>query len=138
VLAPAAATRVGLRREFLGVGLALAVAGGIGLRIWVYRSALGIPDSDEAVVGLMARHILHGQFTTFFWGQAYGGSQEALLTAPVFAVFGSSWVALRIVPIALAAAASLVCGAPVACIGEPAAAAAAALLWIWPPFRPTS
>ena len=34
----------------------------------------------------MARHILHGQFTTFFWGQGYGGSQEALLTAPIFAV----------------------------------------------------
>ena len=34
----------------------------------------------------MVRHILHGELTTFFWGQAYGGSQEALLTAPVFAV----------------------------------------------------
>ena len=56
----------------------------------------------------MARHILHGEFTTFFWGQAYGGSQEALLTAPVFWIFGIGWLALRIVPICLSAVAALV------------------------------
>ena len=68
------------RASLVWSGLLAAVCGaGILLRVWVYRSTLGIPDSDEAVVGLMARHILHGQITTFFWGQAYGGSQEALL-----------------------------------------------------------
>src|SRR5215467_12916871 len=76
----------------------LVVAGvaGLGIRLWIDRTWLGVPDSDEAVVGLMARHILDGQLTTFFWGQAYGGSQEALLAAPVFAVFGSSYAALRV------------------------------------------
>src|SRR5438034_7309610 len=39
---------------------------------------------------LMARHALHGQFTTFLWGTAYGGSQEAWLATPIFAVFGRS------------------------------------------------
>ncbi len=80
---------------------ALTSVGGVVLRVWVYRSVLGIPNSDEAVVGLMSRHALHGDFTTFFWGQYYGGTQEPLLTAPVFYVFGSSWLALRIVPIVL-------------------------------------
>ncbi len=88
-------------------GITFVVAGiaGVALRVWVYRSALGVPNSDEAVVGLMTRHIIEGEFPTFFWGQAYGGSQEALLTVPGFAIAGSGWLALRIVPIALYAVA---------------------------------
>ena len=64
-------------------GIALVGLLGIALRIWTYRSTLGIPNADEAVVGLMARHVLDGELTTFYWGQAYGGSQEVLLTAPL-------------------------------------------------------
>jgi hypothetical protein len=108
---------------------------GIALRIWAYRATLGTPNADEAVVGLMARHMLHGEFPTFYWGQAYGGSQEAFLTVPLFAVAGSSWAALRIVPIVLnAVAAVLVWRVGRRTIGEPAASVAAALFWIWPPF----
>jgi hypothetical protein len=115
--------------------LGLTAAAGIALRVWTYRSALGVPDSDEAVVGLMVRHVLHGQVTTFFWGQAYGGSQEVLLTAPVFWLFGSSWLALRLVPIVLVAAASaVVWRVGRRTIGEPGATLAAALFWIWPAF----
>jgi 4-amino-4-deoxy-L-arabinose transferase-like glycosyltransferase len=47
-------------------------------------------DSDEAVIGLMARHILQGDRPTFFWGQNYMGPFEAYFAAPFFAVFGSS------------------------------------------------
>jgi hypothetical protein len=84
----------------------------------------------------MARHVLHGQLTTFFWGQAYGGSQEALLTAPVFAIVGSTWLALRIVPMTLSAVTALVLWrVGRRTIGEPAAAVAAALYWLWPPFE---
>lgn len=115
--------------------LGLTAVAGIVLRVWTYRSALGVPDSDEAVVGLMVRHVLHGHLTTFFWGQAYGGSQEVLVTAPVFWIFGSSWLALRIVPIVLAAVASLVVWrVGRRTIGEPAATLAGALMWIWPAF----
>src|SRR2546426_9488220 len=91
----------GLRRLALsrwGLTFALVGVAGIALRIWVYRSALGTPNADEAVVGLMTRHVIDGQFTTFYWGQAYGGSQEAILTAPVFLIAGSSWLALRGIP----------------------------------------
>jgi 4-amino-4-deoxy-L-arabinose transferase-like glycosyltransferase len=115
------------------VGLAATGAAGVALRIWVYRSAAGYRDADEAVVGLVARHMLHGDFATFTWGQAYGGTQEELLTAPVFAVFGSSWVAMRIVPMVLSAvAALLVWRVGRRTIGEPAASVAGALFWIWP------
>jgi hypothetical protein len=47
-------------------------------------------DSDEAVIGLMARHILHGERPTFFWGQNYMGPFEAYVAAVLFALFGSS------------------------------------------------
>jgi 4-amino-4-deoxy-L-arabinose transferase-like glycosyltransferase len=127
-----------LRRPALsrwGLTFALVGVAGIALRIWVYRSALGTPNADEAVVGLMTRHITDGEFTTFYWGQAYGGSQEAILTAPVFLIAGSSWLALRMIPIALSAvAALLIWRVGRRTIGEPAAAVAAGVFWIWPPF----
>ena len=117
----------------IAIGL-LAVAG-VAERVFVYRSSLGVPDSDEAVVGLMARHVLQGQFSTFFWGSGYGGTIESVLTAPIFFAFGSSWLALRIVPILLSGLAALVVwriGRRL--YGEPAASVAGAILWIWPPF----
>src|SRR6476661_5650212 len=61
----------------------------------IYRLVLlarGWPalDSDEAVIGLMARHILHGERPTFFWGQNYMGPFEAYFAALLFMFFGSS------------------------------------------------
>jgi hypothetical protein len=130
-----AATAHRLTLSRWSVVFALVAVTGVVLRVWAYRSWLGVPDSDEAVVGLMVRHIQHGQLTTFFWGQAYGGSQEALITAPVFAVFGSSWLALRIVPILLNALAALILWrVALRLLSERAAAVAAAVFWIWPPF----
>jgi 4-amino-4-deoxy-L-arabinose transferase-like glycosyltransferase len=119
----------------LRITIGLAVLAGIVLRVWVYRSALGVPTSDEAVVGLMVRHALDGELTTFYWGQAYGGTQEVLLTMPVFFAFGESWLALRLPAILLTAAASLVVWrVGRRTIGEPAAAVAGALFWVWPPY----
>jgi hypothetical protein len=113
----------------------LAAGAGIARRVWVHRSALGIPDSDEAVVGLMVDHAMDGELTTFFWGQAYGGSQEVLATIPLFWLAGSSWLTLRLVPIALSAiAAVVVWRVGRRTIEEPAAAVAGGLMWIWPPF----
>jgi hypothetical protein len=118
-----------------GLLVALATVAGIALRVWVHRSALGTPDSDEAVVGLMVRHATEGELTTFFWGQAYGGSQEVLATVPLFWVAGSGWLTLRLVPIALAAiTAFVVWRVGRRTIGERAAVVAGCLSWIWPPF----
>lgn len=115
--------------------IAFVVGAGVVERVFVYRSSLGVPDSDEAVVGLMARHVLRGEFATFFWGSTYGGTIESILTAPIFFVFGTSWIALRIVPILLSAvAAFVVWRVGRRLFGEPGASAAAAILWVWPPF----
>jgi hypothetical protein len=116
----------------------VVVAGGVAglvLRVATHRSSLGVLDGDEAVWGLMARHVLDGEVSAFFWGQGYGGTQEVLATAPLFAVFGSGTVVMRLVPVALTAvAAALVWRIGRRTIGEPAATAAGVLLWVWPPY----
>ena len=47
-------------------------------------------DSDQAVNGLMARHILGGSFPQIYYGQDYCGSIEAYLTSSVFYLLGAS------------------------------------------------
>jgi 4-amino-4-deoxy-L-arabinose transferase-like glycosyltransferase len=114
----------------------VSVVVGVGLRIWVISSSsLGSLDSDEAVWGLMARHLLDGHWSTFYWGQTYGGTIETVLTAGVFAIFGTSTVALKLVPTVLyALAALLVWRVGRRIVGEQAGRVAAALFWIWPAY----
>ncbi|HWE83113.1 MAG TPA: glycosyltransferase family 39 protein [Gaiellaceae bacterium] len=107
----------------------------VAIRVWVYRSNLGIPNSDDAVVGLMARHIVDGQFTTFIWGQAYGGPQEALLAVPGFAIAGSSWFALLLGPQLLFLVGTvLVWRVGLRTLEGCGASVATALYWVWPPY----
>jgi 4-amino-4-deoxy-L-arabinose transferase-like glycosyltransferase len=54
-------------------------------------------DSDEAIVALMARHILDGERPVFFYGQTYMGSLDAFLIAVAFRFLGTSVFAVRIV-----------------------------------------
>ena len=58
-------------------------------------------NSDEAVVALMARHILQGDLPVFFYGQAYMGSLDAFLVAAGFAVFGEQVWVIRLVQLLL-------------------------------------
>jgi hypothetical protein len=62
-----------------------------------FRSVL--IESDEAVVGLMARHILHGEFPIFYYGQNYMGTTEAFVTALLFIPLGATSLALKLVPL---------------------------------------
>lgn len=72
---------------------------GLALRLAVIASPLGEIDGDEAVVGLMARHIAFlGERPVFYWGQPYLGSLEAFSAAPLFALFNSSTELLKLVP----------------------------------------
>jgi hypothetical protein len=74
---------------------------GLALRLAVIASPLGEIDGDEAVVGLMARHIAFlGERPVFYWGQPYLGSLEAFSAAPLFWVFNSSAPLLKLVPTA--------------------------------------
>ena len=58
-------------------------------------------NSDEAIVGLMGRHILEGKWPVFFYGQSYMGSLDAALVALGFMLFGSEVFVIRMVQILL-------------------------------------
>src|SRR5437867_117483 len=90
-----------MRRRAFAMGLGAALLIGLGLRLAVVASPLGELDGDEAVVGLMARHIAFlGDRPVFYYGQPYLGSLEAFSAAALFRVFNSSTVLLKLVPIA--------------------------------------
>jgi hypothetical protein len=78
-------------------------AAGLGVALVILRSLVWIVfeqshfDSDQAVVGLMAKHLAEGRaFPLFFYGQHYMLAVEAWLAAPVFAVAGASIAALKL------------------------------------------
>ena len=54
-------------------------------------------DSDQAIVGLMAKHLAELRaFPVFYYGQNYMLGVEAYLAAPLFAIAGASVVALKL------------------------------------------
>ena len=74
---------------------------GAGLRVGLLQTSLTEISSDEAVPGLQARHIwLAGARPLVDYENPPHGSMEMYLTAGVFALFGSSALTLRLVPLA--------------------------------------
>jgi hypothetical protein len=87
---------VSLRKQivtlFILLSGALVLFGAVLLTLQKYA------DGDEAVVGIMAKHILtKGERPLFFYGQVYGGGGaiEAYLATIPFAIFGTSSIALK-------------------------------------------
>lgn len=83
-------------RDLLLVLLAAAAA-----RALVLASGAVSFHSDEAVVGLMARHINQGARPVFFYGQAYMGTLDSWLVAVGFRALGESVLTIRLVQSAL-------------------------------------
>jgi hypothetical protein len=54
-------------------------------------------DSDEAVEGLMARHVLLGELPLFLWGQRYKGVPEVYAAAAALHFWPASVIALKAV-----------------------------------------
>lgn len=124
----------GLRPAVPPTWLVVAVVlAGLIVRLWILSSPLGTADADEAVIGLMARHFLQGEIRAFYWGQYYGGTLEQFLVSGVFAVFGSSVLALKLVSVPLVGVACLLtwrAGRHI--VGEGSARTAALILWVTP------
>lgn len=83
------------RRDWLTLA-AILLAAGI-LRAVILFGATDSLRSDEAVVGLMARHtVTRGETPIFLYGQVYGGGHAivAWIAAPMVALFGPSPTAL--------------------------------------------
>ena len=131
---PGAADRTSLDRRVVLLLIAVAVVIGALERWWVASHTLGTLTSDGSVVGLMALELLHhGQLPTYFWGQSYGGSIEAVGTAAVFLVAGhgtSQLLAASALSSALAALALWRAGRRL--VGDPAALLGALAFWVWP------
>jgi hypothetical protein len=72
----------------------------VAFRVPALMNAAGT-NSDAAIVGLQAMHILRGEWSWFLWGTGYQGSVDPLLTALAFAVTGPSPLVLMCVPLAL-------------------------------------
>ena len=79
------------------------VAAGVVLRAAFLFGHWGTVDSDEAVVGLMARGFHHAHWRAFYWGQHYAGTPETALVA----LTGASRASLKLVPCALSGVAAL-------------------------------
>ncbi|WP_319463657.1 DUF423 domain-containing protein [Micromonospora sp. RTP1Z1] len=91
------------RTPRLPVLLALLVGvAGVGYRLALLLADAPPTNSDEATMGLAALHIARGQdFPVWFYGQAYMGTLEAYLAAPLVALTGPSVLALRLPTLAL-------------------------------------
>lgn len=85
----------GIPAQVLGA-FVLVILLAIAVQLWVALKWSGSFDSDEAIIGLMSRHILEGNIPIYFYGQHYLGSLDAILAAPFLHIFGSSVLTLRI------------------------------------------
>jgi hypothetical protein len=89
-----------MRRHWIAVLIILLIAA--LFRAWLMADTRVAFESDEAVVGLMARHIKQGKpIPTFFYGQAYMGSLDAILVAGGFQALGESVQTIRAVQLVL-------------------------------------
>ena len=86
------------RRPYTAFFAALAIAAAlIAVRscVWIFFEQSGF-DSDQAVVGLMAKHLAEGRaFPLFYYGQHYMLAVEPWLAAPFFKMFGASVATLK-------------------------------------------
>jgi hypothetical protein len=109
----------------------LAVVVGTALRVWLLAH---LPlNGDEAVVGLMARSITQGHFSTFYWGQQYGGV-EPYVAAAAYEMFGQSPMVLNVVASVLSVLAAVLSALVVweMCGRRAVAIAVGALVWVLP------
>ena len=72
---------------------------GLLIRLLLQQQMQWSFDSDEAIVGLMAKHINEGkEIPVFYYGQHYMGSFEPILTSLFYKLFGINVLTLRAAP----------------------------------------
>jgi 4-amino-4-deoxy-L-arabinose transferase-like glycosyltransferase len=85
-----------MRRHALFIGLFILIAA--AARFTILLASQTHVHSDEAIIGLMGKHILEGRYFPFYmYGQPYnaGAAWEAYLAAIAFAFFGVGVIALK-------------------------------------------
>src|SRR6266536_3773170 len=84
-----------MRRHALFIGVFILIA---TARFVILLTSQTHVHSDEAIIGLMGKHILEGRYFPFYmYGQPYnaGAAWEAYFAAIAFALFGVSVIALK-------------------------------------------
>src|SRR5205814_8595766 len=84
-----------MRRHALFIGLLIIIA---AARFTILLASQTHVHSDEAIIGLMGKHILEGRyFPLYMYGQPYnaGAAWEAYVASVAFVWFGVGVVALR-------------------------------------------
>src|SRR5436309_647423 len=84
-----------MRRHALFIGVLVLIA---AARFAILLTSQTHVHSDEAIIGLMGKHILEGRYFPFYmYGQPYnaGAAWEAYFAAIAFALFGVSAIALK-------------------------------------------
>jgi len=121
-----------MRRRIGALSIAVAAVALIGLAARI-QVASSLPlNGDEAMTGLMARETLRGEPSWLVVGNAYGGTAETFLAAPLLALLPTSEAALRGVFIALWAAAAVLLGLSARrLVDTPTAALVACTYWLF-------
>ncbi len=71
-----------VRKKHIAISLVLLVLALVVYRVkFIIRGHISF-TSDEAIVGLMSRHILRGDIPLFYWGQNYQGTLQSIFAAP--------------------------------------------------------
>ncbi len=93
------AERATPRRGWFPLGLTAVLLLAVLARCYVTQRYYLAPNSDQAMVGLMARHILAGERPVFYWGQPYNGTLESYITALLYHLGWRGDAALHAAPI---------------------------------------
>ncbi len=116
------------RRWLAVLGIAAAAVAARGPLV---RATFALPVSnDDAILLLMGRHVLKGEFATILWNQPYNGTLDAYLLAPLLAVLPHH-LAYRTYEILGAALLVALVRLLARRLGGPAAGWAGALLAAW-------
>jgi len=86
-----------VKKDFFII-LIITIIGAL-LRFYFLSHPDFVLDSDEAIVGLMAKHINEGKgIPAFYYGQHYMGAFEPILVALSFKLFGIGQFGLKFIP----------------------------------------
>jgi hypothetical protein len=75
------------------VAAVLALLGTLAFRLPELLNP-GVVNSDSAVVGLQAMHLLRGEWHWFLWGSGYQTTADSVVAAGLFLIFGATPLAL--------------------------------------------
>jgi hypothetical protein len=85
--------------SFLWLPLIACLFVAVIVRMWLIVHTNGVIAGDEAMVGLQAEHILHGEHPIYYYGQPYMGSLQMYLIAGIILLTGPFVWAVRIEPL---------------------------------------